>query len=72
MVDDFDGGVSNLVGDQELMELGEVAISLKDIQQVQSQFNRLFVVISQRSGHGAQQGVVLKHDLHIFVAQTQV
>ena len=39
MVDDLHSCVSNLVRREELMELGEVRVSLEDIQQVQSQVN---------------------------------
>jgi len=35
MVDDFNGCVTDLVGDQELMKLCEVRVSLKDVQEIQ-------------------------------------
>ena len=36
MVDYFDCRVSNLVCDQEFVELSEIAVRLEDVQQVQS------------------------------------
>ena len=50
MFNDPDGGVSDLVGEKELVELGEIGVGLEDIQQVESQFERLFVVVSQGTG----------------------
>ena len=32
VVDDFDSGITNLIGEQEFMELSEVAVSLEDVE----------------------------------------
>lgn len=41
------------------MELCEIAISLEDIKQIQSELYRLFIVISECSGDSSEQGLVL-------------
>ena len=64
----LNGCISNLIGKKELMKLGKVALSLKDIQQVQSELNALFVVISEGPTHCAEQSIVFQHNLHIFIA----
>ena len=64
--------VSNLVIGEELVELSEVGIRLKDIQQVQSQIDGLFVVVPKRARYGAEERLVVKHDLHILVRKAQI
>lgn len=34
VINDFESGISNLVGDQVLVKLGEIAVRLKDVKQV--------------------------------------
>lgn len=63
----FNGGVSYLVGDQKLMELSEITVSLKDIQNVQCELYRLFVVVSQSSRNSSEQSFMFKHDFHVFI-----
>ena len=46
MFNDPDGGVSDLVGEKELVELGEIGVGLEDIQKVECQFQGFFIVIT--------------------------
>jgi hypothetical protein len=54
MFNDPDGGVSDLVGEKELVELGEIGVGLKDIQKVECQFQGFFIVITQGTGDSTE------------------
>ena len=71
VVDDLNGSITNLVRQQKFMELSKVRVSLENIQQIQSQFYRLFIVVTESPTHSAEESLVFEHDLHILVAQAQ-
>ncbi len=54
------------------MELSEVRIGLEYVQQVQSELERLLIIISERAGYGPEQSFMLEHVLHVLVAETEV
>ena len=54
MFNDPDGGVSNLVGEKELMELSEIRVGLEDIQKVEGQFQGFFIVITEGTGDSTE------------------
>ena len=72
MVDDLHGRVTYLVVWQELMELSEVRVGLEDVQQIQSQVDWLFVVVTKRTRHSSEQCLVIKHDLHVLMREAQI
>lgn len=51
VIDDFDGRVTNLIGEQEFMELSEVAVSLEDVEQIECELNSFLIIISQCTRH---------------------
>ena len=54
------------------MELGEITICLEDVQKVEGQLNRLFVIVPQCATDSSKESLMLEHDLHVFVAETQI
>ena len=54
------------------MELGEVAVCLEYVKQVQSQFNTLFVIVSKGSTNSTKKCFMFQHDLHVFIAQAEI
>ena len=72
VVDDLDRRVADLVREQKVVELAEVRVRLEDVQQVEREVDRLFEVVSQSAGDGAEQVFVLEHLLHVTVVHAQV
>ena len=66
------GSVTDLIGQKELMELREVGVCLENVQQVQSELERLLEVVPERAGYRPEQCLMLEHVLHVLVAETQV
>lgn len=72
MLNNPHGCITNLIRAQKLMELGKVGIRLEDIQQVKSQVNGFFEIVSQCARHCAKQSLVVKHYFHVFMGKTKV
>ena len=72
VVNDSHRSVSDLVIREELMELGEVRVRLEDVQEVESQVDRLLVIIAEGAGNSAKQCLVVEHDLHVLVREAEV
>ena len=53
------------------MELGEIRIRLKDIQEVERQIEALFELVSSTSRNGLEEGLVLEHELHVLMREAQ-
>ena len=51
--------VTNLVCEQELMKLSEIWIRLEYVQKIESQLERLFIVVSECAGYCPKQGLML-------------
>jgi hypothetical protein len=54
------------------VELGEVAVGLEDVEEVESELDGLLVVVPESPGYCSEQCLVIEHDLHVLVAETQV
>jgi hypothetical protein len=54
MLDDLHRRVANLVSRQKLMKLGKVTVCLKNVQQVQSQIDTFFIIVSQSARYCAK------------------
>ena len=66
------GCVTDLIRQKEFVELSEVRISLEDVQQIQSELERLLIIISESTGYGSKQSLMLQHVLHVLVTKTEV
>lgn len=53
------------------MELSEIGVSLEDIKEIESKFKTFLELVSERSGDSAKQGLVLNHELHVFVREAE-
>ena len=71
MLNDPNCRISDLVGDEKLMELGEVWVSLEYIEEVESHFQGLLVVVSESTRDSAHEGVMFQHKLHILIGETE-
>ena len=69
---DFERRIANFVFHQKLVELGEIAIRLENVQQVESHIQRVFELFSESTGNDTEEGFVLKHKNHILVVVTKV
>jgi len=67
MVNNLNSSISNLISNQEFMELSEVTVCLKDIEQIQCEFYRLFVIVSESPTDCTKQCFMLKHNFHILI-----
>jgi len=72
MIYDSNGSVSNLIGDQKLMKLSEITVCLGYVEQVQSKFDALFVIISECSTNSTKQCLMFEHNFHVFIAKTKI
>jgi len=70
--DDAHGGVSDLVLDQEVLEVGEVRVRLEHVEEVESQVDRLLVVVTEGTTDSSEQSLVLQHELHVLVREAKV
>lgn len=67
MVNNLNRSVADLIRGKELVELGKVAVCLKNIEQIQGKINGFLVVISESARYSAKKGFVVQHLLHVFV-----
>jgi hypothetical protein len=72
MLDNSHSGVTNLIGQEEFVELSKVRIRLEDVKQIQCEFERLLIIISERAGYGSKQSFMLQHVLHVLVTKAEV
>jgi hypothetical protein len=58
--------------DEKLVELGEVAISLENIEEIESEFDGVSEVISESSANSAKKSLMVDHDFHVFTGETEI
>jgi hypothetical protein len=53
------------------VKLGEIGVSLEDIEEIKCELQTFLELIPESSGDCAEQGLVLNHELHVFVRKAQ-